>query len=55
MVFSRVTGGLGCWGCRGRAHDPNFEEFFALAEEKGFAKEEVNERLAFFGGFEGVS
>ena len=49
------AGGMGCWGCRGRARDPNFEEFFALAEEKGFSKEEVNERLAFFGGFEGVS
>jgi coenzyme F420-reducing hydrogenase gamma subunit len=49
------AGGMGCWGCRGRARDANFEEFFALAEEKGFSKEEVNERLAFFGGFEGVS
>lgn len=49
------AGGLGCWGCRGRARDPNFEEFFALAKEKGFSDEEVNERLAFFGGFEGVS
>ena len=49
------AGGLGCWGCRGRAKDPNFEEFFTLAEEKGFSEEEVNERLAFFGGFEGVS
>ena len=49
------AGGMGCWGCRGAANDPNFEEFFALVEERGFAKEEVNERLAFFGGFEGVS
>ena len=48
------AGGMGCWGCRGPANDPNFEEFFALAKEKGFTKEEVDERLAFFGGFEGV-
>lgn len=48
------AGGLGCWGCRGPAEDPNYEEFFALAKEKGFAEQEINDRLGFFGGFEDV-
>jgi sulfhydrogenase subunit delta len=46
--------GLGCWGCRGPVVDANYEEFFAMAESKGFRKEEIAERLNFFGGFEGV-
>jgi len=46
------AGGLGCWGCRGPAADPNFEEFFALAKAKGFSDREVSERMSFFGGFE---
>lgn len=48
------AGGLGCWGCRGPAADANYTEFLALAGERGFSKEEVRERLGFFGGFEGV-
>lgn len=48
------AGGMGCWGCRGPAEAPNYDEFFALTEEKGFPHEEVSERMAFFGGFEGV-
>jgi len=48
------AGGLGCWGCRGPADDPNYEEFFTLTKEKGFSKQEISERLNFFGGFEGV-
>jgi coenzyme F420-reducing hydrogenase gamma subunit len=46
------AGGLGCWGCRGPAADPNFDEFFALAKAKGFSDREVSERMSFFGGFE---
>jgi len=46
--------GLGCWGCRGPAADPNYEEFFAMAKERGFTEQEIEERLGFFGGFEGV-
>lgn len=46
------AGGLGCWGCRGPAADPNFEEFIDIAKSKGFDKEQLNERLSFFGGFE---
>lgn len=46
--------GLGCWGCRGPAADPNYEEFFTMAKEKGFSEKEIAERLNFFGGFEGV-
>jgi coenzyme F420-reducing hydrogenase gamma subunit len=49
------AGGLGCWGCRGPAQDPNYDEFFNLAKERGFTKEEIGERLSFFGAFEGVS
>ncbi len=48
------AGGLGCWGCRGKAADCNMEEFLSLAREKGFGDREVNERLGFFGGFEGA-
>ena len=48
------AGGLGCWGCRGPAADPNYEEFFKLAGERGFSEEEIAERLNFFGGFKGV-
>jgi coenzyme F420-reducing hydrogenase gamma subunit len=48
------TGGLGCWGCRGPADAPNYDGFLELAKEKGFAEEEIDERLGFFGGFEGI-
>jgi coenzyme F420-reducing hydrogenase gamma subunit len=46
------AGGLGCWGCRGPAVDPNLGEFFTIARDKGFSDREINERLGFFGGFE---
>lgn len=46
------TGNLGCWGCRGPATDPNYEEFLTIARSKGFSDEEIAERLNFFGGFE---
>jgi len=49
------AGGLGCWGCRGPAQEPNMEEFFALSKERGFTKEEIEERLNFFGAFEGAA
>ena len=48
------AGGTGCWGCRGPADEPNYKEFFNIAREHGFSDLEVSERLAFFGGFEGV-
>ena len=48
------AGGLGCWGCRGSAENPNYDEFFSLAKEKGFSEREINDRLGFFGGFEDV-
>lgn len=48
------AGGLGCWGCRGPAEAPNYDEFFALTEERGYGKEKVHERMSFFGGFEEV-
>ena len=49
------TGGLGCWGCRGAAADPNFESFFSIAREKGFSSDEINERVNFFGAFSEVT
>jgi coenzyme F420-reducing hydrogenase gamma subunit len=48
------AGGLGCWGCRGPAEAPNYDEFFSLAKEKGYSEREINERLDFFGGFKEV-
>jgi len=48
------AGGLGCWGCRGPAADANLEEFLTIASEHGISESEVDERLGFFGGFEGV-
>jgi len=48
------AGGLGCWGCRGPAADPNYAEFMETARRHGFTEEEIRERLNFFGGFEGV-
>jgi sulfhydrogenase subunit delta len=49
------AGGLGCWGCRGPATDPNFEEFFTIARSKGYSDREIKERLAFFSAFEVAS
>ncbi len=46
------AGGLGCWGCRGPAVDPNYDEFLSIARSRGFSEEEISERLSFFGGFE---
>jgi coenzyme F420-reducing hydrogenase gamma subunit len=48
------AGGQGCWGCRGQAIDPNFDEFIKITTERGFSDREVRERLNFFGGFEGI-
>jgi len=48
------AGGLGCWGCRGPAEDPNYAEYLRLARERGFSDVEIRERLNFFGAFEGV-
>lgn len=49
------AGGLGCWGCRGPATDPNYPSFFAIVEQKGFSEVELNERLSFFGAFQEVN
>ena len=46
------AGGLGCWGCRGPAAEPNYDEFFSIVASRGFGREELTERLGFFGGFE---
>jgi coenzyme F420-reducing hydrogenase gamma subunit len=48
------AGGLGCWGCRGPAPDANLREFLSIARERGFSEKEIDERLSFFGGFEGL-
>jgi sulfhydrogenase subunit delta len=47
------AGGLGCWGCRGPADECNLQELIAIAGRRGFSATEIDERLAFFGGFEG--
>ena len=47
--------GLGCWGCRGPAQEPNIEEFLSVARERGFGEDEIVDRLAFFGGFRGIA
>lgn len=49
------AGGLACWGCRGPAADANLEELRVVAAEHGYEERELEERLGFFGGFEGVS
>ena len=46
------AGGLGCWGCRGPAGDPNYAELLAIARQRGFSEREIAERIAFFGGLE---
>lgn len=46
------AGGLGCWGCRGPAADPNYAEFYQLARGRGFSEREIAERMGFFGAFE---
>lgn len=48
------AGGLGCWGCRGPAVDANVKEFLSLTRARGYSDREIDERLAFFGAFEGV-
>jgi coenzyme F420-reducing hydrogenase gamma subunit len=48
------AGGLGCWGCRGPAADPNYDEMLALAARHGHDDSEIKERLHFFGAFQGV-
>jgi coenzyme F420-reducing hydrogenase gamma subunit len=48
------AGGLGCWGCRGPAPEANLAGFLELCRERGFDPREVDERLGFFGGFEGI-
>ena len=45
------AGGLGCWGCRGPAADPNYDEFWSLARGRGFSDLEISERFHFFGAF----
>ena len=46
------AGGLPCWGCRGPAAAPNYDEYLALARERGFSEREIRERMEFFGGFQ---
>jgi len=48
------AGGLGCYGCRGPVDEPNYAEFFRLAQAKGFREEDIRLQMAFFGGFEDV-
>lgn len=49
-----AAGGIGCWGCRGPESDPNYASFFAIAEEKGFSRNDVAERMGFYSAFQEV-
>ena len=50
------AGGLGCWGCRGPAADPNYEEFLAIARRARLRRAtRSTSGSSFFGGFEGVA
>ena len=46
--------GLGCFGCRGPATDPNYPSFFSIALERGFSERQVREAMNLFGGFQEV-
>ncbi len=46
------AGHSNCWGCRGPAADPNYEEFIELSQERGFRRKEINELLNLSGAFE---
>ncbi len=48
------SAGLGCYGCRGPAPDANLTEFFDMARKHGVSDADIQERLHFFGGFEGL-
>ncbi len=48
------AGGLGCWGCRGPSREPFYDAFLDACHAQGFKDDEIRERLAMFGGFEGV-
>ncbi len=48
------AGGLGCMGCRGPAAEPNYREFSALCERRGYPESRIRAHLEFFGGFQGV-
>ncbi len=45
------AGGLGCWGCRGPAAEASLDAFRAACLALGYGRHEVDERLAFYGGF----
>jgi len=46
-----TTGKVGCLGCRGPALEANFDSFWEIALERGFTKEEINEKLGFYNAF----
>jgi len=48
------AGGLGCWGCRGPCREPFHDAFLDACHAQGFRDDDIRERLAMFGGFEGV-
>lgn len=49
------AGGLACWGCRGICAAPNIKEYMKLTKDKGFTKNEIFEKMDFFGGFRSVT
>lgn len=47
--------GLGCWGCRGPASEPNFKFMFEIMKMRGYGWDEISEKMSIFGGFEEVN
>lgn len=41
----------GCWGCRGRSEEANFESLNHVLQEYGFSQAEIAERASFFNAF----
>ncbi|MFH2201921.1 MAG: NADH:ubiquinone oxidoreductase [Elusimicrobiota bacterium] len=46
--------GDACLGCRGPAPDANFAAYADILKKHGFPRDEIKEKLAFFGAFDGV-
>lgn len=49
------AGNSGCLGCRGPAPEANFDSFMNVLHDRGFADDEIKERMELFGAFSGVT
>lgn len=48
------TGKVGCLGCRGPAEEANIDSLRDILVGKGFNRDQIDERLAFYNSFTGV-